>query len=98
MKKVILLLTGIFFITSKSQAECLHPVDGICKTWNPGVENNCGQGCTYTYDNETVYIKSQNSTMDEGALSPFSFENNSFPKGVKIKNIVIDGNIRLQYH
>lgn len=90
MIKYRVYITALFMIlglNNQAYAECIY---SICYTWNPGVENNCGQGCTYTFENGTVYVTADgnNATISEGALSPLYY--NAMPSG--IENVVVDGN------
>lgn len=90
MRKYWVYITALFMIlglNNKAYAECKY---GICYTWNPGVENNCGQGCTYTFENGTVYVTADgnNATISEGALSPLYYD--AMPSN--ISNVVVDGN------
>ena len=90
MRKYGVYITALFMIlglNNKAYAECIY---SICHTWNPGVENNCGQGCTYTFENGTVYVTADgnNATISEGALSPLYYD--AMPSN--ISNVVVDGN------
>ncbi len=84
---VYVVLFMFFWLNNQAYAECKY---GICYTWNPGVENNCGQGCTYTFENGTVYVTADgnNATISEGVLSPSYYD--VIPSD--IENVVINGN------
>ena len=97
MKKWILILGLSFILTSKAKAECSYGGND-CLTWNPGVADNCGKGCTYTYDEETstVYVTASGDDAYMGrALTPYKYDGNHFPSGVYFKKVVIDGPIAI---
>ena len=97
MKKWILIFGVIFILTSETKAECVNGGNN-CLTWKPGVADNCGKGCTYTYDDETstVYVTaSGNGVVTNLALSRLSYDNNNFPSGVYFNKVVIDGPIAI---
>ncbi len=84
---VYVILFMFFWLNNQAYAECSS---AICYTWNPGVENNCGQGCTYTFENGTVYVTADgnNATISEGVLSPGNYD--TMPSD--ISSVIIDGN------
>ena len=96
MKKIVLML-GIVLCCRVEyvKAACTANSDEFgnqkCLTWNPGVENNCGKGCTYTYENGTVNVVASGSSpkISEGMFSPMYYDG-GMP--VKIEHIVVDGN------
>ncbi len=98
MKKWILILGLSFILTSETKAECSYGGND-CLTWNPGVADNCGKGCTYTYDEETstVYVTASgdDAEIKSGALTPYSYDGNHFPSGVYFNKVVIDGPIAI---
>ncbi|MBO7604864.1 MAG: hypothetical protein J6S61_00140, partial [Elusimicrobiaceae bacterium] len=98
MKKLILILGLSFILTSETKAECSYRGNN-CLTWNPGVADNCGKGCTYTYDEETstVYVTASgdDAYMGRGAFTPYSYDGNHFPSGVYFNKVVIDGSIAI---
>ena len=97
MKKLVLILGLSFILSSETKAECLYGGND-CLTWNPGVTDNCGKGCTYTYDEETstVYVTaSGNGVVTNLALSRYSYDGNHFPSGVYFNKVVIDGPIAI---
>ena len=89
-----LLLT--FITTAESSAECYatehHYTSRSCyDSWNPGVVDNCGNGCTYTYNNGklTVTATKPTAVIPEGMFSPKYYEEKAgFPN---ITNIEIAG-------
>ncbi|MBR2298989.1 MAG: hypothetical protein IJ870_00250, partial [Alphaproteobacteria bacterium] len=101
MKKLVLILGLSFMLTSKAKAECLYGGND-CLTWNPGVADNCGKGCTYTYDEETgtVYVTASGDDakmgrVHGGVFSRFSYDGHHFPSGVYFNKVVIDGTIAI---
>ncbi len=101
MKKLVLIFGVIFMLTSETKAECLHGGNN-CLTWNPGVADNCGKGCTYTYNEETstVYVTASgdDAYMGRGygsAFSPYDYDGNHFPSGVYFNKVVINGPIAI---
>ena len=98
MKKIVLML-GVFIFSfgmiKQSKAECEAKengyTNGSCRdTWNPGVSNNCGDGCTYDYNNGklTVTATKPTAVIPEGIFSPSYYEAGIFPK---ISNVEIAG-------
>ncbi len=77
---------------NKLKAECYRE---HCLTWAPGITDNCGTGCTYTYNDGTVYITAEgdNAKINTGTFVFDFYEDNKLP--VKIENIVIDGPIAI---
>ena len=102
MKKLVFIFGVIFMLTSETKAECLYGGND-CLTWNPGVADNCGKGCTYTYDEETstVYVTASGDDAYMGlvgtgsAFSPYNYDGNHFPSGVYFNKVVIDGPIAI---
>ena len=100
MKKIVLML-GIVLCCRvvDVKADCHANTEGWiekeCHTWNPGVENNCGRGCTYTYENGTVNVVASGSSpvISEGMFSPLYYDGDEMP--VKIEHIVVDGNFEM---
>ena len=93
MKKIFVIL-GIMIWCNNVYADCLSNImyGTTCRTWEPGVENNCGNGCTYTYDEETKTINvtttGENTMISGAAFRPIAYENNTIPA---TDNIVING-------
>ena len=92
MKRYILVLGMSFMLTYETRAGCNNEP---CLTWAPGVTDNCGTGCTYTYNDGTVYItpEGDNAKINTGTFVFDFYEDNKLP--VKIENIVIDGPIAI---
>ena len=90
---IILVIIAETSIIHEVFADCTHV--NPCYTWNPGVENNCGQGCTYTYENGTTYIKSagNNPRIRDYIFFSSAYDTNSKPPS--IHNVVIDGPISI---
>ncbi len=88
----IIEILSVGAIVGEASAGCSN---NPCRTWNPGVENNCGKGCTYTYENGTAYIsvKGKDAIMERGTFVFDFYDGNQLP--VIINNIVIDGPIAL---
>ena len=98
MNKAILIICVSILVSvplGELWADCTYSsnIGGACYTWNPGVENNCGDGCTYTYDADTktvnVTAKGNNAKINEGKLGISYYEGNQYP--VPIDNIIVDG-------
>ena len=96
MNKFILLTSAVIFsfgVISESWAECIAQ-DGSNKyrycAWNPGVADNCGDGCTYTYNNGklTVTATKPDAVIPKGIFSPWFYEPNVYPN---VTDIEIDG-------
>lgn len=110
MKKMIFILGLIlsFIFINKSQAtECFHGYLQNCYEWNPGVKDNCGQGCTYTYDaaSRTLFVKAEgdNATISAGAFMPYQYQTDTskktFPSAdgdIKVDNVEIDGSFIIE--
>ena len=105
MRKWIL-ISGLFlnliFINKSQATECFHGYLQNCYEWNPGVKDNCGQGCTYTYDaaSRTLFVKAEgdNATISAGAFMPYQYQTDTskktFPSAdgdVLVDNVEIDG-------
>ena len=105
MKKWILifyLFLSLIFINKSQATECYHGYLQTCYEWNPGVKDNCGQGCTYTYDaaSRTLFVKAEgdNATISAGAFMPYQYQTDTnkktFPSAdgdIKVDNVEIDG-------
>ncbi len=105
MKKWILifyLFLSFIFINKSQATECYHGYLQTCYEWNPGVKDNCGQGCTYTYDaaSRTLFVKAEgdNATIRAGAFMPYQYQTDTrkktFPSAdgdIKVDNVEIDG-------
>ena len=72
MKKFILLTSAVIFsfgVISESWAECIAQ-DGSNKyrycAWNPGVADNCGDGCTKMYASGCTKCKNENFKLNDG--------------------------------
>ena len=79
--------------TAESRAECYATERNwinTCYVWNPGVADNCGEGCTYTYDNGklTVTATKPDAVVSNGMFSPEYYESGKFPT---VSDIEIDG-------
>ena len=102
----ILLLAGVLFITRSAWAvECFQGYGVPCHEWQPNVKDNCGQGCTYTYDAETLTLtvkaENDNATINAGAFMPYSYQTDTtkktFPSAtgdIKVENVIIDGKFK----
>ena len=98
MNKFILLTSAVIFsfgVISESRAECTinewYPNSTTCfDSWNPGVADNCGDGCTYTYNNGklTVTATKPDAVIPKGIFSPWFYEPNVYPN---VTDIEIDG-------
>ena len=98
MKKFILLTGGAlitFCFANNVQAGCYakeHYNAGIncLDSWNPGEANNCGDGCTYTYNNGklTVTATKPDAVIPRYMFSPLYYEDGIFPN---VKDIEISG-------
>ena len=94
MKKFIFLMC---LYSSAAIAECSRPLDGNCRIFQDS--GSCGKGCSYTYENGTLYIKADNSgnaKISDHFLDRGTFDNNSFQRD--INSVVIDGDVRLCIH
>ena len=99
MRKLILLASvavlqiGTMF-EAFAEAECWAKKEKVytsCyNTWNPGVANNCGDGCTYSYNSGklTVTATKSNAAISDGAFSPYFYETGVLPP---VYNVEIDG-------
>ncbi|MBR1398785.1 MAG: hypothetical protein IJ564_01235 [Alphaproteobacteria bacterium] len=95
MKKIVFLMCIMY--SSAAIAECSRPVNGNCRIFQDS--GSCGAGCSYTYENGTLYIKADNSgnaKISDFFLDRQTFENNSYQR--EINNVVIDGNVILGMH
>ena len=93
-KKIFVFCVSLLF-TSKVSADCTYGGSN-CLTWNPGVTDNCGPGCTYTYDdeNQTVYVTtSGDNPYMRAVFTPYSYDGNHFPSGVYFNKMIVDGPI-----
>jgi hypothetical protein len=82
-------------MVSESWAECTinewYPNSTTCfDSWNPGVADNCGDGCTYSYNNGklTVTATKPNAIIPKGFFSPVYYEPGIYPN---VTDIEIDG-------
>ena len=101
MKKFILLTSSVIFsfgIITESRAECYASVHqwwsgGCYNTWKPGVADNCGDGCTYTYNNGklTVTATKPDAVIPEGFFSSSYYESGVYPN---VTGIEIDGEFK----
>ena len=83
---------------SESWADCwateYNQIKSCYNTWEPGKPNNCGDGCTYTYNNGklTVTATKPTAVIPEGMFSPWYYEGKAgFPN---INNIEIAGEFK----
>lgn len=102
MNKIVLLI-GVALITfclvNNVQAGCYakenYNADVNCfDSWNPGVADNCGVGCTYSYNNGklTVTATKPDAIIPMGTFSPDYYEEKAgFPN---ITNIEIAGEFK----
>ena len=97
MKKFILLTSAVIFsfeVITESRAGCRAQETAGWKdcydTWNPGEANNCGDGCTYTYNNGklTVTATKPDAVITDGFFSPNYYEAGIYPN---VTDIEIDG-------
>ena len=93
---VALILT--FGIIRESRAECNATENNLiksCYEWNPGVADNCGKGCTYTYDSVnhklTVTATKPDAVVPRGMFSSDYYESGKFPN---FTDIEIDGEFK----
>ena len=101
MKKIVLLLgivIVIFGYACESKADCYYKTNlgwDSCYTWKPDEENNCGQGCTYSYNNGTLLIKTSSTGgyIKPAIFQSVAYDNNVFP--VNVNNVIIDGPARI---
>ena len=99
MNKFILLTSAVIFsfeVINESRAECYinerwPNLKATCfDSWKPGEANNCGDGCTYTYNNGklTVTATKPDAVIPKGMFSPLFYEPNVYPN---VTDIEIDG-------
>jgi hypothetical protein len=96
VEKLFYIIAVLFsIIPSQAEAYCASYENwGIdCYDWNPGTPDNCGQGCTYNYNDGTLYITSDGSNPTLPDIFENSFYENGFP--VTINRAVIDGPIKI---
>ena len=94
MKKWIFGLGIIFISISESLASCTYYRDN-CLTFTADAINDCGRGCTYTYEDGTVYITTSenNAKTNSAQFSPYSYDGNAYPSGFDVNHVIIDGPI-----
>ena len=98
MKKFILLTSAVIFsfgVINESRAECDINSGETQKRecfdeWKPGEANNCGDGCTYTYNNGKLIVTATkpDAVIPKGMFSPWYYEPGVLPT---ITDIEIDG-------
>ena len=96
MEKLFYIIAVLFsIIPSQAEAYCANYErwGRDCYDWNPGTPDNCGQGCTYNYNDGTLYITSDGSNPTLHNI----FDNDSYENGfpVTINRAVIDGPIKI---
>ncbi len=89
---VLAIVLTLITIT-ESRAECMATEKNwidTCHEWNPGVPNNCGEGCTYNYNNGklTVTATKPDAVVSKGMFSPRYYESGNFPT---VSDVEIDG-------
>ena len=102
MKFFIFFVCVMFNFQTAKAVECYDGYDVPCHEWKPDIENNCGTGCTYSYDleTETLTVKAtgENAKIKTGVFMPYSYQTdtnkNTFPSengDITVKTVVIDG-------
>ena len=100
MNKFILLTSAVIFsfgVINESRAECYalnrNWTNTCYDTWNPGVTDNCGNGCTYTYTNGklTVTATKPDAVIPRRIFSPDFYEPGVYPN---VTDIEIDGEFK----
>jgi hypothetical protein len=87
-------------IITESRAECEATEQKLiknCYEWNPGVADNCGDGCTYNYNNGklTVTATKPDAVVSMGMFSPRYYESGNFPT---VSDVEIDGEFKTIAH
>lgn len=102
MKFFIFFVFVMFNFQTAKAVECYDGYKVPCNEWKPDIENNCGTGCTYSYDleTETLTVKAtgENATIKAGAFMPYTYQTDTskktFPSEngeITVKTVVIDG-------
>ena len=108
MKKFLILGIVLSFslIGELWAVDCYQGFVVPCREWNPGVKDNCGNGCTYTYDADThtltVTAEGNDATIEKGAFMPYAYQTDTskhtFPSAdgdIRVDNVEIDGTFNI---